>query len=107
MRMIVRREHVGKVIRLLESNPVVGILGARQVGKTTLAAQVATSLRRKVVRFDLEDSRDLDRLSDPLPALEHLRGLVILDEIQMRCHCRSENAPKSPGISAPVIIGEI
>jgi uncharacterized protein len=34
--------------------------------------------------FDLESTRDLARLDDPLLALEPLRGLVILDEIQRR-----------------------
>lgn len=82
--MIPRRAHVREVRRLLASYPVVGIVGARQVGKTTLAAQVAAMARGPHHRFDLEDSRDLDRLADPLPALERLRGLVILDEIQRR-----------------------
>ena len=35
-------------------------------------------------RFDLEDSRDLDRLTDPIASLDRLRGLVILDEVQRR-----------------------
>ena len=73
-----------EVRRLLKSYPVVGIVGARQVDKPTVAAQVAAAGRGPTHRFDLEDSRDLDRLADPLPALERLRGLVILDEIQRR-----------------------
>ncbi|MCU0722470.1 MAG: ATP-binding protein [Planctomycetes bacterium] len=63
---------------------MVGIVGPRQVGKTTLAAEVGKSARGPVHRFDLEDGRDLDRLSDPLAALEPLKGLVILDEVQRR-----------------------
>lgn len=82
--MISRRAHVLQVRRRLSSYPVVGILGPRQVGKTTLAAQVAETARGEVHRFDLEDSRDLDRLADPMAALEPLRGLVILDEVQHR-----------------------
>ena len=59
------------------------IIGARQVGKTTLANQIAGKGRfRRVTRFDLESPRDLARLADPMIALEPLRGLVILDEIQ-------------------------
>jgi predicted AAA+ superfamily ATPase len=66
------------------SYPVVGILGPRQIGKTTLAAQVARAMGGRVTRFDLEDSRDLERLSDPMSAMEPLRGLVVLDEVQRR-----------------------
>ena len=57
------------------------IVGPRQVGKTTLAGQVASSWKN-AVRFDLESPADLARLDDPMRALEPLRGLVVLDEIQ-------------------------
>lgn len=73
-----------EVRRRLRSYPVVGIVGPRQVGKTTLALQVAKSTRHPVHRFDLEDSRDVDRLAEPMSALERLRGLIILDEVQRR-----------------------
>lgn len=63
---------------------MVGLLGPRQIGKTTLAEQAAVLWQGKVHRFDLEDERDLERLSTPMRALEGLRGLVILDEIQRR-----------------------
>jgi len=33
-------------------------------------------------RFDLENPRDLARLQNPMTALEHLDGLVLIDEIQ-------------------------
>jgi predicted AAA+ superfamily ATPase len=82
--MIPRRSHLLEVFRRLKSYPVVGIVGPRQVGKTTLATQVAKAVRGPVHRFDLEDSRDLDRLAEPMAALEPLRGLVILDEVQRR-----------------------
>ena len=59
------------------------ILGARQVGKTTLAHEVARR-HEPVHRFDLEDPSDLARLAEPMLALQPLRGLVVLDEIQRR-----------------------
>ena len=34
--------------------------------------------------FDLQNYVDLARLSEPLTALEHLRGLVVIDEVQRR-----------------------
>lgn len=73
-----------RVRRLLRQAPVVALLGARQVGKTTLARQLAAAWRGPTTHFDLEDPRDLARLADPMLALAHLRGLVVLDEVQRR-----------------------
>jgi len=81
---IARPRHLSDLIRLLSASPVVAILGARQVGKTTLAAMVARARQRPVASFDLEDPADLSRLADPMLALGALRGLVILDEVQRR-----------------------
>jgi len=67
----------------LRRYPVVGLLGARQVGKSTLAHDLG-SARGRMTRFDLEDPRDLARLGDPMLALAELRGLVVLDEIHRR-----------------------
>lgn len=63
---------------------MVGIIGARQVGKSTLARLVAREYGRPVTTFDLENDEDLARLADPTLALKPLRGLVILDEVQRR-----------------------
>ena len=81
--MIPRDAHVAAVLRLLDQFPVVALLGARQVGKTTLAGMVAAQWA-ETTRFDLEDPRDQTRLAAPMLALEPLRGLVVLDEIQRR-----------------------
>ena len=69
---------------LFKTFPVVGILGARQIGKTTLARLLAARWDGPVTHFDLESPPDLARLEDPSLTLEPLRGLVILDEIQRR-----------------------
>ncbi|HEX2163607.1 MAG TPA: ATP-binding protein, partial [Thermoanaerobaculia bacterium] len=62
--------------------PVVALLGARQVGKTTLARAYAERRKGEVHRFDLENPDDLARLREPMLALGALRGLVVLDEVQ-------------------------
>jgi hypothetical protein len=62
----------------------VALLGARQVGKTTLARELMQGSRGPVTRFDLEDPRALAQLEEPTLALEGLRGLVVLDEVQRR-----------------------
>ena len=81
--MLARRQTVKLVQSLLRQFPVVAILGARQVGKSTLARLVAGQ-SKAVTFFDLEDSIDLARLDEPSLALKDLRGLVVLDEIQRR-----------------------
>lgn len=81
--MIPRLRHVRRLERLLRDSPVVALLGARQVGKSTLARLVAQRAGGRSTFFDLEDARDLDRLAaGPLLALERLEGLVVLDEVQ-------------------------
>ncbi len=80
--MLRRTLHLDRVKRLLKQFPVVAILGARQVGKTTLAGQVQRSWKQPCHAFDLESSSDLVRLSNPDLALPPLKGLVVLDEIQ-------------------------
>lgn len=82
--MIQRIRRRRDVVRLLRHNPVVAILGARQVGKTTLARQVGGSFRGRVHWFDLEQEEDLARLEHPRLTLEPLRGLVVIDEVQRR-----------------------
>ena len=79
-----RHRHLQALTDALGQYPVVAILGARQVGKTTLARQLVANLSVPATVFDLENPRDLGRLDDPLLALESLRGLVVLDEIQRR-----------------------
>jgi hypothetical protein len=61
---------------------VVAILGARQVGKTTLAAMLSEAVGGAVRRFDLEDPDDLARIEEPKLALASLEGLVVIDEVQ-------------------------
>ena len=52
--------------------PVVALLGARQVGKTTLAREIARGFRGKTTFFDLERAADLSLLADPELALRPL-----------------------------------
>lgn len=80
--MIVRASHLRTLRRLLSRYPVVGIVGPRQVGKTTLAHALARGWNGPTALFDLENPEDLARLHDPMLALKALRGLIVLDEIQ-------------------------
>lgn len=82
--------------------PVVLLLGPRQVGKTTLARQLAARHPGSVF-LDLESSADRARLAEPgLFLARHRERLVILDEVQfvpeLFSHLRPEvDAHRRPG----------
>ncbi len=80
--MIDRKHDAKKLVSLLKRHRVVGIIGARQVGKTTLARSLSGQMRGDSFYFDLENPEDLARLADPMLALKGLKGLVVIDEIQ-------------------------
>ncbi len=82
--MIPRHRHEHAIHALLHEVPCVALLGARQVGKTTLAASVCAAWAGPVHRFDLELPSDLARLGEPELALGELEGLVVIDEVQRR-----------------------
>jgi predicted AAA+ superfamily ATPase len=82
--MITRTVHLETLQALMRRHPIVAILGARQVGKTTLARELVALDERSTEFFDLEDPRDLTRLTEPMLALEDLRGVVVLDEVQRK-----------------------
>ena len=66
----------------LARSRAVALIGARQVGKTTLARRFLPEASARYV--DLESPRDLQRLEEPLTALQALPGLVVIDEVQRR-----------------------
>lgn len=64
---------------LLQQFPVVAIVGARQVGKTTLAKQVCNTWKY----IDLENPDDFAQIShDPVFFFEQFQEHVIIDEVQ-------------------------
>jgi len=80
--MIERRQELNTIEKLLKRNPVVGIIGARQVGKTTLAQQFASRSSAATTYYDLENPEDEARLADPMLVLKQHKGLIVIDEIQ-------------------------
>ncbi len=71
------------VRRGLTEAPVVALLGARQVGKTTMARQIAAEWPEPTVIFDLERTEVREALSQaPERVLRNRKGLVVLDEVQ-------------------------
>ena len=68
------------VLEALDRQAAVALIGPRQVGKTTLAKDIAE--QRDALYLDLEDRADRDKLSDPVLFLSAYEDrLVVLDEI--------------------------
>lgn len=64
----------------LARSPAVALVGPRQVGKTTLARSLLGADSPNW--FDLEDPAVEAQLATPLVALQGLKGLVVIDEVQ-------------------------
>lgn len=81
---MVEREIEGELFEQLRYQPVVALLGPRQVGKTTLAQAVQERLEKPSTYFDLESSQDYQKFEqDRVSFLERMQDqTVILDEIQ-------------------------
>lgn len=80
--MIERIKEIKMLDTLLRRHRVVGIIGARQVGKTTLAHLFLKNIGGNSSYFDLENPEDISRFADPMLALKPLKGIVVIDEIQ-------------------------
>ncbi len=80
--MIDRPGYLKQIKDVFRIHPVAALLGPRQCGKTTLARKLAE--RRSSTIFDLESPVGRQQLAAPMTALERLKGLVIIDEIQRK-----------------------
>lgn len=79
---MLKRGLLADIHRRLAQQPALVLLGPRQVGKTTLAREVAAGVPDAVF-LDLEREADRARLSDPEAFLaRHRQQLVVLDEVQ-------------------------
>ena len=80
---IARPSLLAEVAGGLSEVPAVALLGARQVGKTTLARQLAHEWPGPSTLFDLEVAATREALTGtPERVLRHGEGLVVIDEIQ-------------------------
>jgi hypothetical protein len=79
--MIDRPTYLNQISQAVKRSPITALVGPRQCGKTTLARVFATD--STTAFFDLESQLDLNRLQNPQLMLGSLKGLVIIDEIQV------------------------
>lgn len=83
MNLIFHRQIEVDLLEMVKEIPVIGLLGPRQVGKTTLAKSILTKLPKDSIYLDLESSADLFKLQYAERFLtQHEDKVVVLDEIQ-------------------------
>lgn len=71
-----------QLLRLLGDFPILGLIGARQVGKTTLAREIAAAGTAPAIYLDMERPSDRAKLAEPEIYLgAHRHELVVIDEI--------------------------
>lgn len=75
--MINRKTEENRVQQLFDIFPIVAILGARQVGKSTLAKQLLFDHY-----FDLENPEDKNQLEKASLLFPQLQGRIVIDEVQ-------------------------
>lgn len=73
-----------EILPLLSFFPCVGIIGSRQVGKTTFVKNLENSLSKPVLYLDLENTNDYEILSTNAQWFleQNSDKLIIIDEIQ-------------------------
>jgi len=82
---MIKREIQENLEKALQDMPVVALLGPRQVGKTTLALEVAKNIQKKATYLDLESDADFNKLTDAEAYLKRVEGeLLIIDEVQRK-----------------------
>lgn len=80
---MIKRSLQQELIKALQNMPVVALLGARQVGKTTLALSISLLIGKKTAYLDLELDSDLAKLTDAEAYLRRFENtLLIIDEVQ-------------------------
>jgi predicted AAA+ superfamily ATPase len=80
---IPRTKLLSKISQRIQESPAVALLGARQVGKTTLAKEVCATLGDSTTLFDLESPTSRAPLeATPELTLRSCKGLVVIDEVQ-------------------------
>ena len=81
--LVSRRANVRAIKQGLSEAPVVALVGARQVGKTTLAQMVIENWQGPSEVYDLETFAAYEALSSaPETLLKGRRGLVVINNIQ-------------------------
>jgi predicted AAA+ superfamily ATPase len=75
------------ILRTLKNNPIVGIIGARQTGKSSIARKICKDAA-KCLYLDLQIDKDLNKIQDNIEVFDffedNMDGLIVIDEVQLR-----------------------
>ena len=83
--IMLKRRIQKDITKSLKQFPVVGLVGPRQAGKTTLAKMIAGKIDRPVIYLDIESPQDVQKLDDAQLYLQQFQNhLIILDEAQRK-----------------------
>jgi predicted AAA+ superfamily ATPase len=88
--MILKREITSEILKHFKKIPVTAIIGARQVGKSTLAKDILSHFK-SYIYLDLELAKNRTILQEPyLFFKENKDKIICIDEIQIMPHLFSE-----------------
>tara|TARA_R110001592_G_scaffold239288_1_gene499212 strand:- start:1910 stop:3067 length:1158 start_codon:yes stop_codon:yes gene_type:complete len=80
---VIKRNAIKDVLELISFFPVTGLLGARQVGKTTFAKDLISLIDKECIYLDLEYPDDLAKINEPsLFFKQNEDKCIIIDEVQ-------------------------
>lgn len=98
---IIKRKYQEDILKLCSYFPIVAVIGARQVGKTTLVKIISQLVNKETIYLDLELVSDINKLDNAELFFKINRDkCIIIDEIQLR-------PDLFPLLRAVVDIGEI
>ena len=82
---MINRSLENTILDYIKYFPCVGVVGARQVGKTTLVKSIQSKLQKPTQYIDLELPEDRLKLTEPSFYLSRFSDqLIIIDEIQQK-----------------------
>jgi predicted AAA+ superfamily ATPase len=83
--MLPRLKFLSKIRDEFLVHQICALIGPRQSGKTTLAKAYLKELDTQQAHFfDCENPLHIARLDNPMLAMQGLKGLIIIDEVQLR-----------------------
>ncbi|RZS96468.1 ATP-binding protein [Cecembia calidifontis] len=82
---MIKRMITEELLGLISFFPAVGLLGPRQVGKTTLSKLLADKINKEILYLDLELPSDLAKLEEPELFLQQFKNhCIVIDEVQRK-----------------------
>ena len=82
---MISRKHIDELAEIGGYFPVIGIVGPRQVGKTTLVKAFMKTLEKPAMYLDMEKPSDFQKLNEAEHFFaQHESSCLIIDEIQRR-----------------------